>query len=198
MSYKNQRSPIHDYHSRSIYLITINKASGISYFSHVTKGQDGNFYASLTGLGKIIAEQLKLIQKEYPEAKILQYIIMPDHIHFIIFIKETTNYTLGKLIGQFTGYCTRAYGIGIAIFKPGFHDRILHSKDQLQRMHDYIKDNPRRLYIRQKYKNYFNCPCTLKIRQKTYCTYGNFLLLRSPSKVQVRVSSTSVSENLLN
>jgi hypothetical protein len=121
---------------------------------------------------------------------------MPDHIHFIIYIKERTSYPLGALIRVFMGNCTRAYGIGIAIFESGFHDRILHKKGQLQRMFDYVKDNPRRLFIRQKYAHYFNSPCTMKIGRKTYCTYGNFLLLRSPFKAQVRISSKYTADQL--
>jgi REP element-mobilizing transposase RayT len=223
MAYKKTRSPNHDYHSRSIYLISINKAVNVPIFAILQSGSraserdavrsanssavgedsarnaDRSANSSAVGevdarmtntaIGEIIEKQILAIPKEFPETKIIRHVIMPDHIHFVIFVKRRTDYHLGSLIAHFKGNCTRAYRREQTIFEEGFHDRVLRGKNQLQAMINYVNDNPRRLMIRRHHAGYFHTPCVLFVNGTTYTVFGNFLLLRSPSKAAVRVSS---------
>ena len=45
----------------------------------------------LKSCGKIAEEQLLLLEKRYPSVSVLDYVIMPDHIHAIIFLNNGTS-----------------------------------------------------------------------------------------------------------
>lgn len=200
MAYRKTRSKTHDYHSRSIYLITLNKATDIPPFSRLFGGIGSSVaipgvHTSL--IGDVIKTQLRNIPLEYPDARILQYIIMPDHVHLVIFIQRDTAYHLGELIGKFMGNCTRAYGKELPIFEEGYHDRILRGRSQLRSMIDYVRDNPRRLMIKRNHKNLFLNGRILKVGDCQFQIFGNFMLLRDPVKAAVKVSSKYSPEELM-
>ena len=44
----------------------------------------------LTPCGEIVKEQLLLIESRYPNVTVKEYVIMPDHIHAVIFIDKNT------------------------------------------------------------------------------------------------------------
>lgn len=191
MAYHKSRSKTHDYRSRCIYLITIVKAASTSVLSQPFGGLQSAVSVPgvrTTPTGDIVKAQLRNIPVNFPEARLLQYIVMPDHLHFVIDIQRSTTYHLGELIAAFTGDCTRAAGYADSFFEPGYHDRILRHKGQLRNMIDYVRDNPRRLIIKREHPDYFNKPQQLLIGEKTYTVYGNFLLLRNPTISAVRIS----------
>ncbi len=154
-----RRSNWHDYRSRCIYMITLNKADCIPRFSTI-KGIPGDYinkpYTDLSPTGKIIAANVSALKHRFPFISILRRCIMPDHIHFVIFVKEKTSWHLGDIVNHLKSVCTRNYngydsrrGEGadetlVSMFEDGYHDRILRRKNQLKRMLKYVSDNPRR------------------------------------------------------
>ena len=106
-----RRAPWHDYYGRSIYMITLNAASGVPRFSSL-KGIPGNRdwppYTVLTPLGEIIAKSLSSIKANFPFTKIIRRVIMPEHVHFVLYVTEKTEYHLGDIISWLKGACTRA------------------------------------------------------------------------------------------
>lgn len=199
MAYHKSRSKTHDYRSRCIYLITIVKADTTPVLSHTFGGLHSAVSVPgvrTTAAGDIIKAQLRNIPLNFPEARLLQYIVMPDHLHFVIDIQRPTTYHLGELISAFTGDCTRAAGFAESFFEPGYHDRILRHKGQLRNMIDYVRDNPRRLIIKREHPDYFNKPQQLRIGENSYTVYGNFLLLRNPTISAVRISRSFSEQEL--
>lgn len=140
-------------------MITLNKAEGIPRFSTL-KGIPGDHvnkpYADLSPTGKIIAANVSALKHRFPFISILRRCIMPDHMHFVIFIKEKTPWHLGDIINHLKSECTRNYNgydssrgedadeTLVSVFEDGYHDRILRRKNQLRRMLKYVSDNPRR------------------------------------------------------
>lgn len=154
MAYHKSRSKTHDYRSRCIYLITIVKGASTPVLSQPFGGLQSAVSVPgvrTTPTGDIVKAQLRNIPVNFPEARLLQYVVMPDHLHFVIDIQRSTTYHLGELIAAFTGDCTRAAGYADSFFEPGYHDRILRHKGQLRNMIDYVRDNPRRLIIKREH-----------------------------------------------
>ncbi|MBQ8288074.1 MAG: hypothetical protein IJX76_04800 [Clostridia bacterium] len=58
----------------------------------------------LTEYGKIAEEQLLLIERRYPTVKIEKYVIMPNHIHFILVI---ANEAAGAVVCAMRNYHPR-------------------------------------------------------------------------------------------
>ena len=66
------------------------------------------------------------------------------------------------------------------LFAEGYNDRILQGKGQLQRMIDYIRDNPRRLLLKRDNIPYFTLHCNITVAGHTFDAIGNLDLLQAP------------------
>ena len=75
-----------------------------------------------------------------------------------------------------------------SLFTPGYHDRILTHKGQLEILFRYIRDNPRRLAVRRAHPDYFTRINALPLAGATYAAYGNPFLLNRPDRLQIQCS----------
>ncbi len=130
--------------------------------------------------------------KRTPQLEIKRYVIMPDHIHFVLKVKSLLEKHIGKYIAPFSAACSRAY-TDIAelpsfttLFKP-FDDSIIFDYPQLDRAIKYVQDNPRRYLIRKRYPDLFRRHLHLTIADHEYAAYGNLFLLRGINLLPIRV-----------
>lgn len=153
---------------------------------------------TLTPLGKIIAECINNLCLDFPDVKVLCYVIMPDHIHLELFVTRQMDIPLGSVIAPFKSACTRLYwakfpqstlAIGSkSIFLAGFNDKIAHRAGAKDAFFNYILDNPRRYLVKKLYPEYFYHKLVIKIGDKSYGLYGNIFLLDNPIKSFVKLS----------
>ena len=61
----------------------------------------------------------------------------------------------------------------------GYHERILHAQGQLHNMISYVKDNPRRLWLKKKRPEYFAVQRNLQWNGHCFSAVGNLWLLDS-------------------
>lgn len=219
-------------------------------------------HIKLTPLGEDVRHELYSLCDRYPQLRLLQYQVMPDHVHVILQATTRLPKPLGSLFSSWKIACGRAYGrltaattagasalaqdkapatspstnagerdkapaafpiagarerdntegttagagalagalSGAAalapprespetrpqpapfrrLFAEGYNDRILQSKGQLQRMIDYIRDNPRRLLLKRANSPYFTIHRNITVAGHTFDAIGNLALLRSP------------------
>lgn len=149
---------------------------------------------TLTSIGSTIQRELYVMCERYEELRILDHVVMPDHIHFVVFAERPTEYHLGTAIGSFKGSCFR--GGSRSLFMRGFHDRILTKEGQLQVMRGYVIDNPRRLLIKRLYPNLFTHRVTILLNGEEFDALGNIFLLKEPLAEQIRVSSRFTADEL--
>ena len=74
------------------------------------------------------------------------------------------------------------------LWEQGYHDRVLSGEGQLQRLVDYIRENPRRSLIKRQHADWFR-PCSITAAGTTLHAFGNLELLRAPHRQAVRISS---------
>ena len=74
------------------------------------------------------------------------------------------------------------------LFAKGYNDLILRSYDELPTWQNYLRDNPRRLMMKQAKPEWLRPFFGLKVGTTTYSSLGNQALLRSPRRIAVRVS----------
>ena len=79
------------------------------------------------------------------------------------------------------------------LWEQGYHDRILSGEGQLQRLVDYIRENPRRSLIKRQHADWFR-PFSITAAGTTLHAYGNLELLRAPRRQAVRISSRITAE----
>lgn len=200
-----RRKRNHDYRSRCIYLITINCRKNILPLSRL-KGSLGSHdfppHTEPTEIGRIIKRQLSLLKERFPFIQIRRSVIMPEHIHFVIFITEKTDLHLGKIIGAFKKACTEeidalhvmAPG---GVFEEGYNDRILRGKNQLQRMLDYVSNNPRKRMERISFRGFHCRHFIANSSGERFEAYGNIQLLEDFDCCSVKISSKYSSEKLI-
>ncbi|MBO5432533.1 MAG: hypothetical protein J6A43_00585, partial [Clostridia bacterium] len=79
----------YDYSRNGLYFITICTKDKIPYLSEINGVGDGVLDVpqhKLTEYGTFVNDQIKEINSIYEKIKIIKYVIMPDHVHMIIYI----------------------------------------------------------------------------------------------------------------
>ena len=90
-------------------------------------------------------------------------------------------------VGGSVAGSSAARGKGL-LWEQGYHDRVLSGEGQLQRLIDYIRENPRRSLIRRQHTEWFR-PCSITAAGTTLHAFGNLELLHAPKRQAVRISS---------
>lgn len=160
---KNIRYHGFDYSSNGAYFITVctlnrrNILSKVGDGASTSRDDDYNFY--LTSYGKIVEKYL-LSSENIKNVKVDKYVIMPNHIHVIFFIRNEdsitapspnefrdveapspTNMMIPHVISAFKRLCIKE--IGENIFQRSYYDHIIRDNDDYVRCKNYILQNPR-------------------------------------------------------
>lgn len=183
------RHPTHDYRSICIYHITLSKRPEAPYFSAISgtpSAPEVNYYP----LGDVILNQILSFSNMNPDLHIYQYIIMPDHIHFILHAMAYLDDPIGIYIKKMkikTLQMARERGIySKSVFKEDFYDRFLRPYHSLNTIYEYIRQNPYRLLMRRFYPDYFRRIDNIFFYKNMYWqAYGNLQLLWNPFKEAV-------------
>ena len=100
----------------------------------------------LSTIGKITDEAIKSIPERYSHIELLQYVIMPNHVHMILFIPHdggrmiSSPTSISTAVGQMKRYVSKK--IGVAIWQRSFHDHIIRDKSDYDKISKYIYENP--------------------------------------------------------
>ena len=173
-------------------MITLTKLPGIPNFgavagdARIKPGNRGCAEIQLSPIGRIIRNCIHEFSLLDSRVRVLQYAVMPDHIHILVFVTKQMEKPLGALIARWKVTVNRTRG-GEAVFNEGYNDQILKPGRSLDTLFRYIKENPHRLAARQQFPEYFRRCYNVLIEGKRYNTYGNFFLLKNPFKEQVIV-----------
>lgn len=160
MENKKIRKPLRlkefDYSSDGAYFITICSKNRKQIFSRVVKSENivGANSVRLSNIGKIVEQDILNIEKIYPCIKIVNYIIMPNHIHMILLIdtKGQTMFapTITRVIKQFKGVVTKQ--VCSSIWQRNFYDHIIRNENDLITKMEYISSNPEKWEEDEYYK----------------------------------------------
>jgi REP element-mobilizing transposase RayT len=167
---KLNRLENYDYSRNGLYFITICTKDRVPYLSEVTSvgnaalGVPHNSITEncifdipnvkLTEYGKIVNTNIQKINEIYRYVSVTKYVIMPDHIHMILFVsdfgdKPLKNGTPGaafptksvsKIINGLKSISTKQ--IGFSIWQKSFHDHIIRNEKEFLEICDYIDNNP--------------------------------------------------------
>lgn len=138
-------------------------------------GWTGTYFITLHGPGKepifeypelqkFLQETWKALPTRFPNVTLDEFVIMPDHIHFILHIEGNVEkpITLGQVVGAYKSLVAVSWlqyikTLNIAgtdtsgqIWQRNYIDRIIHSTEELERVRKYIRDNPPRLLASKK------------------------------------------------
>ena len=156
---KSIRLKEYDYSKEGFYFVTINTYQGQHLF--------GDFIDNkmiLNDAATMIEKWYFELENKYKNAKCREFIVMPNHFHGILIIKndtivETTRRvvstpqtpqtlqpnSLGSIIGQFKSVCTKRIRNGIEPhfqWQARFYDHIIRNEGDANRIRQYIRNNP--------------------------------------------------------
>ena len=179
-------------------------------------------YVKETPLAKQVVHSLLHLYEFYPEVLILQFCVMPDHIHAVIHIRRPMKQGIRSVMRSFwqgVKKYGRQYSLSCSSFAGGLYPpldpnkirdkkrtlldpifaerpfiRPLVHEGQLQTMIRYVQMNPERLATKRLMPEYFRVQEGIEIAGRMYCGVGNADLLQREKYVPVHVRWTMVDE----
>ncbi len=99
---KQTRLKYYDYSKEGYYFITICIKNWLELLGNIKNAN----HIKLTKEREIADKYIKEIEQVYEKIEIDEYVIMPNHIHMIIIIREKEMTTISKLIQQYKSIVT--------------------------------------------------------------------------------------------
>lgn len=98
----------HDYNGRGIYMLTFSTANRNPVLGQLA-GTNGSYDIVLTALGQRVAEEIQCLPRRYPQIQVLDYVVMPDHVHLLLFVREWMPQHLGRVLASLKAKCSQAW-----------------------------------------------------------------------------------------
>lgn len=207
----SRRCSIHDYTTRSFYLVTttvvgrqplLGRLAGHSQAS--TPG--GSPHIELSPLGQAVLSVWQQLPQFYSPVTVVAAQVMPDHFHGIIYFKQDSDLHLGHVMRGFKTGCNHAYrslipdaqpsqGDGL-LWNKGYNDRILTRYDLLDKWKHYLAENPLRLSLKREHPDLFRVQFGCDIAGTKVAAIGNRFLLDYPDRLAVKCSRSLSDEQV--
>ena len=131
---KRIRLKDYDYAEENIYFITICVEDRLEILGKIVEEN-----IKLTKEGNSVKQNINKIEQIYKNIIIDEYIIMPNHIHILLWINYKSNVTISKMIKHFKTNITRE--IKYSIWQKSFYEHIIRNEKEYLRIKEYIKNN---------------------------------------------------------
>ena len=103
-----------------------------------------------TEIGQIVENELKNTEDRFPQIKINESVIMPNHIHLVLLVDgesagASPRPTVMDFVCTFKSLATRECkkkGYNAKVFQTSFYDRIIRNNDEYMEICNYIRLNP--------------------------------------------------------
>ncbi len=141
-----------DYDSEGAYFITLCTENRRQILSRVVGGDvlDAPKNVELLPYGRIADKYINQLNHFYDNIKIDQYVIMPNHIHIMMFVmgngaSRTSPPTrqhsaVSQFVSTFKRFCNKEYGGNI--WQRHFNDHIIRNREDYEEHLRYIYENP--------------------------------------------------------
>lgn len=147
---KPTRLRCYDYSLGGAVFVTICVENRKKILSKITKdATTSECVLTLSSYGKIVEFFLKKISEKYPCFSVDNYVIMPDHLHFILTKDNSVpnDITTSQIIGWLKYNITSAINNknntpGKRIFQRSFYDHIIENEKDYMEHWNYIYENP--------------------------------------------------------
>ena len=147
---KHPRLKCYDYGTAGAYFVTICTHNRKCLLSRIVGRGLAPAEIQYTAYGQIAEDQLILLEKRYPSLKIDQFVIMPNHIHAILFLEEAVEVnprpTLSDIVCAYksltTRQCKKVQPID-KLFQTSFYEHIIRGCEDYEEIEAYIVNNPK-------------------------------------------------------
>ena len=137
----------YDYSTPGAYFITICTKDRKELLSEIFVGDDAYIVPKnrLSNYGMICDKYINNINTKYENVIVDKYVIMPNHIHLIIFLNGTMRASsptknIENIIRSFKTLVTKE--IRHKIWQRSYHDHIIRGEKDYRKIWEYIDTNP--------------------------------------------------------
>jgi REP-associated tyrosine transposase len=148
----------YDYSGPGAYFVTICTRDRFPLFGDVIEGD-----MRLSDYGRIVDQEWKISAKIRREITLDAFVVMPNHIHGIIFIEESAvgatggspvrsgprRRSLGSFLSGFKSATTKRINDlqrtpGLSVWQRNYYEHVIRNEQSLHRIREYIANNPGR------------------------------------------------------
>ena len=140
---KNLRLLEYNYSNIGCYFITICVQNRKNILSKIVK-TNNDVKLILFKYGKIVKKYLEEINEFYKDINIINYVIMPKHIHFICEIINNNNSNTNEIIPFIVSTLKRFTNKACKekIWQRNYYDHIIRNEKEYLKVLEYIENNP--------------------------------------------------------
>jgi len=146
---KPLRLPDYNYSLPGVYFLTLCTKDRIPFFGRISGFNDEGIPTSqLTPIGKLVEQHIRDIPKYYANVSVDHFVIMPNHIHMLLFI-ETANGAPGssrptelvpRIISAMKRLTNKASGQ--KLWQERYMDHVIRNEQDYVEHWNYIEHNP--------------------------------------------------------
>ena len=151
---KNLRLSCFDYSGNCAYFITICVQNRLHLFGKMESTPVGaHLCVRPHAPEQMVIVWLQEMERKFPGTDVTDYIVMPDHVHFILFYTAgTVKADLPQMIQWFKTQTTNAYIRGVRngwylpfdrhLWQRGYYEHVIRNEQDLADTRAYIQNNP--------------------------------------------------------
>ena len=137
-----------DYQDSGWYFVTLGADFHKHLFGDVYEGR-----VVLSEIGRLVEVAWLDLVNHFDAIELGEYIVMPNHAHFLILIKPGKTVSLGKIVNGLKGRVTRDVNRGrsgdrIVVWQHNYYDVVIYGEEELRIRQAYIKANPLKWELR--------------------------------------------------
>ena len=139
MTYYSRKSPRikeFDYSQENYIFVTICTHQRRCFLGNIRK---------TSWIGEIAKKHIEQMEAHYDGVKIDKYVIMPNHIHMILVLEKNNENNAVQIIGQYKSGVSRQVRKeypDMILWQRSFHDHVIRSQADYERIWLYIEGNP--------------------------------------------------------
>ena len=137
-------------YSHGTFFVTIQAAFNKTIFGAIVGEK-----SVLNELGEAVAESLRSLGERYPGTEVVEFVVMPNHVHVILRLARqhgNRKHQLGYVVGRFKGWISKVYrdmvaqgqavDVGTTPWQRDYWDKLVTTEEQLAAYRRYIRNNP--------------------------------------------------------
>ena len=135
---KNPRITGYDYSSENYYFVTICTENKKCIFGKSNQ---------INEFGRLAGDFIEKITEYYPNVFVDKYVVMPNHVHMILYLSTGNSVSLSQIIGQYKMVVTKQIhkrDKDVTVWQRSFHDHIIRNRQSYEKIWEYIDNNPKK------------------------------------------------------
>lgn len=152
----------YDYSQIGSYFVTVCTAGSLPLFGRIgsptREAADAQLLPAPGDPGKEILDWVEKAEEKFPQMKIDEKMLMPNHLHMIVSIREAGGQPLGGVIRWIKTMSSNTYFRGVkagryrpckdAVWQRGYYEHIIRNAEEYKKIKQYILLNPARWYAK--------------------------------------------------